>query len=239
MQLNDLIKELNTTEISGDLNVEITSVEYDSRKVTKGSLFVAVDGFATDGHKYIESAIKNGAVAVIMQKKCDCSVPYVVTDNTRKALALISNAFYDYPTKKLKLIGVTGTNGKTTVTYLVKSVLEFAGHKVGLIGTNQNMIGDRVIETERTTPESLELCKLFSEMVEDGCDYAIMEVRVPDDWVGNTLMGLNVRRRYGLNILAIHRQGSFMVSPAPDLPLEAEDTLLVMGRKEDVERLES
>ncbi len=176
MQFNDLVKELNIKEISQNLEVEITSIEYDSRKVTKGSLFVAIDGFSTDGHKYIESAIKNGAAAVLMQRKCDCNIPYAVVDDTRKALAQVSNVFYDYPTKKLKLIGVTGTNGKTTVTYLVKSVLEFAGYKVGLIGTNQNMIGERVIETERTTPESLELCKLFSEMVDEGCDYAIMEV---------------------------------------------------------------
>ena len=176
MQLTNLLNEVNIIEKSGNLDIEITSIEYDSRKVKEGSVFVAIEGFSTDGHKYIESAIKNGAKAVVMQKKCECSVPYIVAQDTRKALSSMANAFYDYPTKKLNLIGVTGTNGKTTVTYLVKSVLEYAGHKVGLIGTNQNMIGDKVLETERTTPESLELCQLFNDMVNEGCTYAIMEV---------------------------------------------------------------
>lgn len=176
MELKDLIKDLNIIESNGSLKTEISGIEYDSRNIKKGDVFVAVEGFETDGHKYIESAVKNGAAAVIMQKKCDCTVPYIITDNTRKALSIVSNVFYDFPTKKLKLIGVTGTNGKTTVTYLVKSILEFAGYKVGLIGTNQNMIGDRVIEAHRTTPESLELCRLFDEMVREGANYAIMEV---------------------------------------------------------------
>lgn len=176
MKFNKLINEENIIESNGDLTIEISGIEYDSRKIKKGDVFVAVKGYETDGHKYIESAVKNGASAVIMQEKCDCSVPYIITENTRKSLADASNVFYDYPTKKLTLIGVTGTNGKTTVTYLVKSILEFAGHKVGLIGTNQNMIGDKVIESKRTTPESLELCRIFDQMVKDGSDYAVMEV---------------------------------------------------------------
>ena len=177
MKLTDLIKDLKPVKINGKSDIGINKIEYDSRKVTQNDVFVAVRGYKTDGHKYIEQAIKNGAAAVIAEEHTEnIKVCEIITDNTRKALSLVSAAYYGYPSKKMKLIGITGTNGKTTTTYLVKSILEFAGYKVGLIGTNQNMIGSKVIPTERTTPESLELQKLFADMVAEGAEYCVMEV---------------------------------------------------------------
>lgn len=177
MILANLLKDVETLDIIGNTDININKIEYDSRKIEKGDVFVAIEGYQTDGHKYIQTAIEKGASAIIAQRHTqDVGVPYIVTPNTRRALSVMASAYYDYPSKKMKLIGITGTNGKTTITYLVKSVLEFAGYKVGLIGTNQNMIGDKVLETERTTPESLELQKLFSDMANEGVDYVIMEV---------------------------------------------------------------
>ena len=177
MKLTDLIKDLKPVKINGKSDIGINKIEYDSRKVTQNDVFVAVRGYKTDGHNYIEQAIKNGAAAVIAEEHTEnIKVCEIITDNTRKALSLVSAAYYGYPSKKMKLIGITGTNGKTTTTYLVKSILEFAGYKVGLIGTNQNMIGSKVIPTERTTPESLELQKLFADMVAEGVEYCVMEV---------------------------------------------------------------
>lgn len=177
MKLTELIKNLTPLKINGKSDIGINKIEYDSRKVTQNDVFVAIRGYKTDGHKYIEQAVKNGAAAVIAEEHTEnIKACEIIVDNTRRALSLISATYYGEPAKKMKLIGVTGTNGKTTTTYLVKSVLEFTGHKVGLIGTNQNMIGNKVIPTERTTPESLELQKLFAEMVSEGAEYCIMEV---------------------------------------------------------------
>lgn len=162
---------------SSSIDTEVTGISYNSKLTKPGDVFVAVTGFKTDGHKYIENAISNGAVLIVCEKKPEnISVPCEVVGNSRTALAEITKNFYGDPTSKLKLIGVTGTNGKTTVTYLVKHVLECAGEKVGLIGTNKNMIGNKDFPTERTTPECLEMTELFSEMVKEGCTYAIMEV---------------------------------------------------------------
>lgn len=177
MTLKELTKGISILNHPDLPHKEITSIEYDSRKVKEGSLFVAIEGFETDGHKYIDSAIKNGAIAVVCQKDTDFSgAVKILVDDSRKALALLSAEFYSHPASKMKIIGITGTNGKTTTTYLVKEILEYKDHKVGLIGTNQNMIGDRVIESSRTTPESLELHKLFAEMYSEGVEYVIMEV---------------------------------------------------------------
>ena len=178
MLLSELINGLSYSEIIGSIeNIDINGICYNSLKVRKGDVFVAVKGFNADGHKYIASAVENGAAAVIVEDICEnLSVPQIVFDDTRAALAHLSNKFYDYPSKKFRLIGVTGTNGKTTITYLVKAILESKGYKVGLIGTNQNMVGNMVLKSDRTTPESLELQELFSIMVRDGVDYVIMEV---------------------------------------------------------------
>ncbi|MDD3766724.1 MAG: UDP-N-acetylmuramoyl-L-alanyl-D-glutamate--2,6-diaminopimelate ligase [Eubacteriales bacterium] len=158
-------------------DIEVFGISYDSRKTKKGDVFVAIKGFKTDGHEYAKTAQDRGAACVVCERDIPgLSIPCIKVENTRVALAQISHRFYNNPSEKINLIGVTGTNGKTTVTYLLKEILEKSGHKVGLIGTNQNMIGDRVIKTERTTPEALELAQLFCEMVNEGCDYIVMEV---------------------------------------------------------------
>lgn len=176
MKLSQILAGVNLCQSITE-DIEITNVAYDSRRVTPGALFVCIKGYATDGHLYIESAIKNGAVAVLTQDVVDTQgVLMLRSEDTRKALAQIGANFYNHPEKEMKIVGVTGTNGKTTVTTLIKSVLEFYGKKVGLIGTNENMIGDRVLPTERTTPESFELFALFREMADAGMDYVVMEV---------------------------------------------------------------
>lgn len=170
MKLKDIL-------LSADIDIEVSGISYNSRATKPGDVFVAVTGFQTDGHKYIKNAVENGAVCVVCEHKPqDVHVPCIVVENSRCALAEMSCNFYGNPTKKLKLIGVTGTNGKTTVTYLVKSILEANGEKVGLMGTNKNMIGEKKFHTERTTPESLEMQEFFADMVKEGCTYAIMEV---------------------------------------------------------------
>ncbi len=157
--------------------VEIKDICYDSRKVTEGSLFVCVTGFVTDGHQYAQAAVKSGASVLVCEHRVDdCEVPQVIVKDSRKALAYLSDRYYGHPSGNMKLIGITGTNGKTTTTYLVKQILETAGFRVGLIGTNQNMIGDRVLPSSRTTPESLELQALFAQMAEEGVDYVVMEI---------------------------------------------------------------
>ena len=160
-----------------DKDFEITDVCSDSRKVTKGSLFVAITGFKTDGHGYVKMAEEKGAVAAVVEHAIDgLSIPQIVVENSRKALAVASANFFNNPQKSLKVVGVTGTNGKTTTTTLVKQVLESFDHKCGLIGTNVNMIGDEEIPTERTTPESREFFELLARMRDGGCEYVIMEV---------------------------------------------------------------
>lgn len=182
MQIKDLIRGLDILAFNGSGNEKITGVEYDSRKVKQGSLFACICSVGADGHDYIDHAIKNGAAVILASKPINPDlllvplVPVIYVENTRSALAHISAAFFGFPAKKLKLIGVTGTNGKTTVTYLIKTILEHAGKKVGLIGTNQNLIGDRVVQSSYTTPESSELHGLFGEMVQSGVEYVVMEV---------------------------------------------------------------
>lgn len=175
MKLSNLISDINK-KITGDTEIEISGIAYDSRKVKPGYLFVAIKGFETDGHKYIESAIKNGAAAVIGEEELSCRCTYIKTDNSRKALAKVGAAFYAHPERKLKIIGITGTNGKTTTTYLVRQILMLKGIRCDLIGTNQIIIGDEVIESSRTTPESLDLFEIFSKMEQSGGEYVVMEV---------------------------------------------------------------
>jgi len=178
MKLKELLEGISYTSFNGaDPDMDISGICYDSRQAKEGSAFVCIDGFKTDGHKYIGAAVNLGASLCICSHEVEnCPVPYVVCENTRHALAVISSNFYGHPSKKFKVIGVTGTNGKTSTTYMLKAILEKKGYKVGLIGTNQNMIGEKVLPTERTTPESLELAALFSDMAEEGVDYVVMEV---------------------------------------------------------------
>ena len=177
MKLRELLNGLEVLSSNVDLDLEITDVSYDSRKTKAGDLFVAMIGFATDGHAYIEKAMNAGAAAVLCQNLPEGDVPYVQVADSRRALAVVGANFYGHPAEAMTMVAVTGTNGKTSSTYLLKYVLEqVAGAKVGLIGTNQNMIGDEVIPTERTTPESFEVQKLFAQMRDAGCTHVVMEV---------------------------------------------------------------
>ena len=177
MKLRELLKDIPVLECTADPELEICNVYYDSRRVTENSLFVAVSGFAADGNRFIPMALGKGAAAVVTAKKPEGEVPYVLVESDRMALALLGCNFYGHPAKSMTVIGVTGTNGKTSATLLLKQVLEKTlGAKVGLIGTMANMVGDEVIPTERTTPESFELQGLFAKMRDAGCSHVVMEV---------------------------------------------------------------
>lgn len=175
MKLQELLRGVAVKSSTAAADLEIREVRYDSRAVQAGDLFVAIRGFATDGHQYIGKALEQGAAAIVCEEAPE-GAPAVVVENARQALAEIAANRFGHPADSMVMLGVTGTNGKTTTTYLVKHMLEQAGHKVGLIGTNQNLIGDEVIETERTTPESYELHALFARMRDAGCTHVIMEV---------------------------------------------------------------
>lgn len=158
-------------------DVECSGICCDTRDMTPGCLFVALPGYKTDGHRYIRQALERGAAAVLCQRPPEGEGPWLVTEDTRAALAIASANWFGHPARELTLLAVTGTNGKTTTTYLLKAMLEGCLHtKVGLIGTNQNLIGDEAIDTERTTPESYELHALFARMAEAGCTHCVMEV---------------------------------------------------------------
>ena len=176
MKLRELLTGIPIQSSTADLETEITGVSYDSRATKPGDLFVAMTGFATDGHKYIGTALEKGAAAVLCQQLPAADCAYIQTADSRRALAVIGANWFGHPAKEMTMIAVTGTCGKTTTTYLLKAILEQAkGAKVGLIGTNQNMIGQEIIPTERTTPESFEVQKLFREMADGGCTHVVME----------------------------------------------------------------
>ena len=175
MTLKEIVTNLNCS-ISGNTEIDIKGIAYDSRKVKEGYLFIAIKGFETDGHKYIDSAIKNGAGAILGEEDIECDCTYVKTEDSRKALAICAAEFFGHPEKKLKIIALTGTNGKTTTTYLIRQILMLKGLRCDLIGTNQTIIGDEIIESSRTTPESLDLFEIFYKMSESGGEYVVMEV---------------------------------------------------------------
>lgn len=184
MELRRMLVGLEGLKVKGNLDVDIKGVDSNSKNIKTGYVFVAINGFSTDGHKFVENAIENGAIALILQEDCDLKslkipeeVTIVVAKDTRESLAIISSNFYGNPSRKFKLIGVTGTKGKTTTTFMIKEILEKAGKKVGLIGTIATYInGKKLKDSDRTTPESLELQQMFSQMVEDGVEVVIMEV---------------------------------------------------------------
>jgi len=182
MKLGDLLTVLeNKTTLPPDrLDREVRDIANDSRKVKPGFLFVAVRGFHSDGHQFISQAIQQGATAIVAEKQEGPPVPadtsLILVDDSRRALALLANAFFGQPSRRLKLIGITGTNGKTTTTYLLKSILEAAGHTAGLIGTIDYRVGDTVYPAPNTTPEALELQRLLSDMAGLGADHCVMEV---------------------------------------------------------------
>ena len=177
MKLLELLKGITVLESNVSMELEISHVAYDSRKVETGGLFVAITGFAADGNRFIPMALQKGAAVIVTARKPEGDVPYVLVPSDRLALALIGCNYYGHPARAMKMVGVTGTNGKTSVTLLLKHVLEkTVGAKVGLIGTTANMIGEEVIPTERTTPESFELQALFARMRDAGCTHVVMEV---------------------------------------------------------------
>ena len=182
MKLNDLLNGLEVLETVGDLNLDITNIHSDSRKIKEGGLFVAINGYAKNGIDFLESAIENGAIAAVVEPDTDISklhfdIPIIKVKNTRKSLAILSCTFYDNPSRKFKLIGITGTKGKTTSTFMTKALLEAHGLKVGLIGSIAVYIGDKKIEdTDRTTPESPEIQKHLAQMAKEHCDAVILEV---------------------------------------------------------------
>ncbi len=177
MQLDALLKGIDVIDKKADGAMEIASICIDSRAAAPGSLFIAIRGFESDGHKYIASAVQRGASVVLCEQAPEVDVPYVLVADTRRAEPRISRNFYGDPASKMTMIALTGTNGKTTSTMLIKHMLEKQpGVKVGLIGTNQNMIGEEVLHTERTTPEAIELHALFAEMYAKGCTHVVMEV---------------------------------------------------------------
>lgn len=177
MKISDILKEVDVVAFGKNTDVEINKIAYDSRCVEEGDVFVCIKGYKTDGHKYAKMAEEKGASVIVAMDEVECEkADVVIVSDTRLALAMMAKAYYEDPMGKKELIGVTGTNGKTTVTNLIKTIYESEGKTMGLIGTNNNMIGNEVFETERTTPESLELYKLFDYMAEKGADGVIMEV---------------------------------------------------------------
>ena len=177
MKLKEIIRDIPVQRMSADPETEITGVSYDSRQTQPGDLFVAVRGFEADGHRFIPKAMERGAAAVLCETPPEDGTPFVQTADTRLGLALASRDFFGNPAGEMTLIGITGTSGKTTSSYLLKHLLESKlDAKVGLIGTNGNWIGDEYLHTEHTTPESYELHRLFRRMADAGCTHVVMEV---------------------------------------------------------------
>ena len=176
MTLGELLRRVPEARLQGDPSLPVTDVTYDSRRITPGSLFVAIHGVVTDGNRIVDAARKKGAAAIVSEQAPDGSGPWVQVPDARAALALLSAAVLGDPAQSLRLVGVTGTNGKTTTTYLIDAALRAAGHTVGLLGTVHYRIGGRLVEASRTTPESSDLQALFRQMVAEGCTDAVMEV---------------------------------------------------------------
>lgn len=178
MKLTQMLERLEYEVAQGSADIEVTELVNDSRKAGPGCVFVCISGAVSDGHSYVEDVTAKGAAAVIVERPVEApeGVTVIHVDDTRYALALMSAAYFGYPAEKLKVIGITGTKGKTTTTYMVKSILEGVGHKVGLIGTIEALIGDKSIPANNTTPESFTIHQYFAEMVKEGCDSVVMEV---------------------------------------------------------------
>ncbi len=178
MKIKQLLENLEYEILAGNVEEEFTTLAYDSRKVEKGSVFVCISGTVRDAHEFIPDVIEKGAAAVVVEKDVPVTdgVTYIKVKNSRRALACMSAAYFGHPAEKLKVIGITGTKGKTTTTYMVKSILESSGIKTGLIGTIESVIGEEKIPSAATTPESYQVQALFYRMVEAGMDAVVMEV---------------------------------------------------------------
>lgn len=206
MVLKELIRGLTIKNFSGSNDININKVAYDSREVSQGDLFVCIEGFNMDGHKFAEQAASKGAKAIICTKAINIStegVSVIEVEDSRIALSVAASNYYNHPEQSLKLIGITGTNGKTTSTFMIKSILEAAGFKVGVIGTIANFIGDKKMPAQRTTPESLELFKLLRDMVDSGVDYCVMEVS-SHSLVLNRVYGLEFSQGIFTNLTRDH-----------------------------------
>ena len=179
MKLSALLSSCKILELVGNTEQDITGICFDSRKVSASSMFIAIVGTVADGHQFITSAIEKGASVIVCEKlpkKLDATVTYVVVDNSSRAMGLIAAAYYQHPSKKLKLVGVTGTNGKTTVATLLSNLFQALGYKVGLLSTVENKINNTVIPSTHTTPDSITINELLLDMIAANCDYCFMEV---------------------------------------------------------------
>jgi UDP-N-acetylmuramoyl-L-alanyl-D-glutamate--2,6-diaminopimelate ligase len=178
-KLSDILYKVHTTALAGNTDIEVSNVQIDSRKVEKESLFVAVRGVASDGHQFIDRSIEQGAVAIVcetMPGSLKDGITYVQTNNSAEAAGLIAHNFYDQPSQKLKLVGVTGTNGKTTIATLLYKLFTCLGYKCGLVSTVENQIAGKIIPSTHTTPDPISLNALLKQMADEGCQYAFMEV---------------------------------------------------------------
>jgi UDP-N-acetylmuramoyl-L-alanyl-D-glutamate--2,6-diaminopimelate ligase len=212
MKLPELINELSAVKVTGKpLNEVVTGIEYDSRKVKKNSVFVAVKGFKSDGHKFIREALNNGAIAIVMDDDDSASdvlfrhssSAKILVSDSRTSLAEISNHYFGHPSGKLSLIGITGTNGKTTTSYFIKNIMETSGYKTGMVGTISNYIGNKIFESKLTTPEANEMNGMLFQMVNEGCKYAVMEVS-SHSLALKRVLGLNYNSTIFTNITAEH-----------------------------------
>lgn len=212
MELTQLLNSVHAIQVTGEVQRrDAADIVYDSRKVQKNSVFVAIKGYKTDGHKFLQDAINKGAVAVVVENEnsipdefvAHAKIAKIVVKDCRKALAELSRGFYKNPTNKLKLIGITGTNGKTTSTFILKNILQTAGYKTGLVGTIANYVGDQKIDSKLTTPESNDLNRMFYDMISAGCSHAIMEVS-SHSLILNRVYGLDFSAAIFSNITSDH-----------------------------------
>lgn len=177
MKLREILADIDVISFTGDMDLEIKGITYDSRKVRAGDLFICVSGYVQDGHNYINDALSKEAAAFIVERDVEAAGAAIVkVKSSRAAMPLLASSFYGNPTEELQLVGITGTSGKTTTTYLLKSIFEAADKKTGLLGTISTQIGDKVYVSSKTTPESIDLQCLFREMADMHMDYAVMEV---------------------------------------------------------------
>ena len=179
MKLQDLLYKVNILKLIGSTNIEISDVQFDSRKIQKKGLFIAIKGTISDGHQYIQNTIKDGAIAIIVEQlpsQLNDNITYVQVANSYNALGVISANFYNNPSERIKLVGVTGTNGKTTIVSLLHQLFILLNNKVGMLSTIENKILDKIITSTHTTPDPLQINYLLHEMIEKGCDYCFMEV---------------------------------------------------------------
>jgi len=176
LNLAELIQVIQTQKIERMVEVDVTSITTDSRDVKPGTLFVAIKGYTVDGHDYVKQAEAQGAVAIVAEQPVDVSIPVILVRSTSRAIAELAGKFYDYPSEKMRMIGITGTNGKTTTTTIVRDILAHLGRKTGIIGTVEVKIGDRVVPSRNTTPQSSELQAFLHQMHEEEVQDVIMEV---------------------------------------------------------------